>query len=164
MRKKPRRKPEKIVRPSPGPLPVRFGDRFAGQVLVFCDASRKRHGGLAVVIFADEDDSSPTALSRTVAATGSNELELQAVLFGLQQAAELFPGRRLALFTDNSDAATCLNRAREHGISSDPVLAGMLPDGEIASLLEHASIHWLKGHATCRGNILADELAGMAAT
>jgi prepilin-type processing-associated H-X9-DG protein len=161
----PRRRKNKAASPLHhlgGPLPARFGDRFAGQLLVFCDASRKRHGGLAAVLFFDGETVSVSA-SCTVPATGSNELELQANLFGLQQAERHFPGRPLAVFTDNQDAATRLNRASELGLAQDPALATMLHGLDLAGILAHASIHWVKGHSTCRGNVLADELAGAAA-
>lgn len=157
-----KRKLPPVVHLSPGPLPVRYGERFAGQLLVFCDASRKQHGGLAAVIFADPEQA-PLSLSRSVAACGSNELELQAAVFALEQAALHFPGRRLALFTDNSDAALRLATACEKGIAADPALAGLSPAGNLAALLATASVHWLKGHGSCRGNALADQLAGAAA-
>ena len=166
MTKPRKRRPPRRLHPSPGPLPRRFAERFAddfaGRLLVFCDASLKRHGGLAAVFFA-EPDQPPLGFSRSVAAAGSNELELQAALFALQQAALHFPGRRLALFTDNSDAALRLGNAAARGLAADPALGAMLPGVDLASLLAPASVHWLKGHATCRGNILADELAGAAA-
>jgi ribonuclease HI len=157
-----KRQPPRILHQSPGPLPDRFGERFAGQLLVFCDASRKRHGGLAAVLFANPEQP-PLSFSRRVTVTGSNELELRAALFALQQAALHFPGRRLALFTDNSDAASRLATACEHGAHADPGLLALVPVHELAALLAAASVHWLKGHGTCRGNTLADELAGAAA-
>ena len=162
MAKTRKRKQERLVHLSPGPLPVRFGERFAGQLLVFCDASQKRHGGLAAVLFPDPEQP-PLTFSLSVAAIGSNELELQAALFALHQAAQHFPGRRLALFTDNSDAASRLACACALGLEQDPALAAMAPTPDFAALLALASVHWLKGHATCRGNALADEIAGHAA-
>lgn len=161
----PKRRKKKPLREPPlstGPLPLRLSDRFAGQLLVFCDASRKQHGGLAAVIFAAADQL-PIKASQTVPAIGSNELELQAALFAILQAARNFPGRQFALFTDNTDAAIRLTRAKELGLADDPDLAAMLPGSDLVSGLAHASIHWLKGHSTCRGNALADELAGLAA-
>ena len=168
MTKHRKRRPPRRLHPSPGPLPRRFAERFAdalaGRLLVFCDASLKRHGGLGAVLFADPDpDQPPLSLSRSVTAAGSNQLELQAALFALQQAALHFPGQPLALFTDNSDAALRLSKAVQQGPAADPALAALLPDVDLAALLAPASVHWLKGHATCRGNILADELAGAAA-
>ena len=157
-----KRKPPGILHLSPGPLPARYGERFADQVLVFCDASRKRHGGLAAVLFPDPG-APPVSFSCTVTASGSNELELQAALFALEQAGLHFPGRRLALFTDNSDAALRLAAACQPGAEVDPALATMAPELDLAALLALASVHWLKGHGTCRGNALADELAGTAA-
>jgi ribonuclease HI len=161
----PKRRKKKLLRvlhQSTGPLPLRLADRFAGQLLIFCDASKKRHGGLAAVLFAG-DEQPPVTASQTVPAIGSNELELQAALFALLQAARHFPGRPFTLFTDNTDTAIRLSRVQVLGLAHDPDLVAMLPELDLAEGLAHASIHWLKGHSSCRGNTLADELAGAAA-
>lgn len=147
---------------SEGPLPARFGDAFAGQLLVFCDASRKRHGGLASVLFS-EANALPLTSTRTVPAIGSNELELQAALFALFHAGKHFPQRNLFLFSDNQDAVARLARAKDQGSESDPALASMLPELDLAGALARASFRWLKGHSSCRGNAIADELAAGAA-
>lgn len=161
----PRKRKKKTIRvmyQSAGPLPLRFASQFADRLLVFSDASMKRQGGLAAVLFGDHE-AAPLVATRSVPLTGSNELELQAALFAMQQAHQHFPGRQLALFSDNRDAVSRLSRGREHGLLDDPVLAGMLGDRGIPDILAHASIHWIKSHATCRGNTLADHHAGMAA-
>lgn len=161
----PRRRKKKIVRlihPSPGPLPARRSEEFSGKLLVFSDASRRKTGGLAAVLFPDPDGEAWIA-TRSVALTGSNELELQAALFAVQQARQAFPERALALFSDNHDAVLRLSRALEHGLNQDTELASMLAERAIATPLANMVVCWIKGHATCRGNLLADRYAAEAA-
>lgn len=161
----PRRRKKKnppLIYPSAGPLPWRLADRFAGCLLVFSDASQKRLGGIAAVLFGDADGE-PLVATRSLPAMGSNELELQAALFAIQQAQQHFPGRPYALFSDNQDTVSRLNRARSQGLVEDAELAQMLAAAEIAETLGEAEICWIKGHATCRGNILADQHATAAA-
>ena len=95
--------------------------------------------------------------------TGSNELELQAALFALEQARDLFPGQPLALFSDNQDAVVRLNQGKTHGLDQDPELHQMLGALDLVETLAHASVCWIKGHGSCRGNILADLHAAEAA-
>ena len=161
----PRRRKKKalrIIHQSAGPLPLRLAERFTGQLLVFSDASLKRTGGLAAVMFGDPE-SEPLVATRSVPPDGSNELELQAALFALQQARRHFPERPLALFSDNQDAVSRLNRAIESGLAQDEALGSMLAALEIAAPLDNALICWVKGHASCRGNTLADRHAAAAA-
>lgn len=159
-----KKKVARIPHQSSGPLPLRHAGQFPGHLLAFSDASLQRHGGLAAVLFTDEQpETLPRITSRSVDATGSNELELQAALFALQQAALHFPGRPIALFSDNQDAVGRLNRAREQGLSQDPALARMLRALGLADFPATASIRWIKGHGTCRGNTLADRYAAAAA-
>lgn len=161
----PKRRPKKkdrLLYPSVGPLPAKYAGRFAGHVLVFSDASEKRHGGQAAVIFADPAGE-PEIASRTTALIGSNEQELQAALFALQLAGNRFPEARLALFSDNLDAVNRLQRAKMLGLADDGELAQMLAGLDSAPLLERAEISWIKAHATCRGNRLADQHAALAA-
>jgi len=136
--------------------------RFANCRLIFCDASLKRHGGLAAVIFAAADGD-PLVTTCTVPVAGSNELELQAALFGLQQGHLYFPGEPVALFSDNRDAVDRLGRAKSLGLGQDPGLAKMLEALGIAAILDHATPCWVQAHATCRGNLLADQNASAAA-
>lgn len=162
----PRRRKKKIVRiihQSAGPLPLRLASQFDGCLLVFSDASQKRHGGLAAVLF-DDPESTPLISTRTVPVIGSNELELQAALFGLEQAQQHFPDRQFALFSDNQDAVTRLNRARTLGTTQDPELVQLLAEHGITTALANATICWIKGHSTCRGNTLADLHAAEAAS
>jgi ribonuclease HI len=162
----PRRRKKKIVRvihPSEGPLPLRLAPLHAGRLLVFSDASQKRHGGLAAVLF-DTPDSEALVRTRTVSANGSNELELQATLFALEQANQLFPGRPFTLFSDNQDAVVRLNRGKTLGLDQDPELLQRLAGFNLVETLANASICWIKGHSSCRGNILADLHAVEAAT
>jgi ribonuclease HI len=162
----PKRRKKKIVRiihQSAGPLPLRLAAQYADHLLVFSDASQKRHGGLAAVLF-DNPESEPLVSTRTVTIIGSNELELQAALFALAQAQQHFPGRQLALFSDNQDAVIRLARTQEKGSAQDPELLQMLAENGISSLLENATICWIKGHSTCRGNTLADIHAAEAAS
>ena len=133
---------------------------FSDLPLVFTDASRLRHGGLSVVLYADAA-SEPLAFARCVPLDGSNELELQAAIFGLEQAGLHFPGQTIALFSDNQDAITRLNRAKQLGIDQDVLLAEYFL--EIAGRLSLVSFHWIKGHGRCRGNALADTQARLAA-
>lgn len=162
-RKKPQPRPIAL---SDGPLPPRYGGRFDGCLLVFSDASLKRHGGLAAVLF-DGDGTAPRVGTRSVPAAGSNELELQAALFGLAQARAHFPGRPLALFADNQDAVLRLERAKASGLAQDPALGRMwaaLGGREgLAEMLADAALCWVKGHGKCRGNALADAHAATAA-
>lgn len=162
----PRRRPKKKARiqyQSTGPLPLRFADRFAGHILVFSDASEKRHGGQAAVIFADADGE-PQINSRTTPLIGSNEQELQAALFALHHAGAGFPDKPLALFCDNLDTVNRLQQAKMHGLGEDPELAQMLAEQQIIDgVLENTVITWIKAHATCRGNTLADHHAALAA-
>ncbi|HXE39939.1 MAG TPA: RNase H family protein [Azonexus sp.] len=159
-----KKKPVRIIHQSAGPLPLRLAARFADQLLVFSDASQKRHGGLAAVLFADPDpDAVPLIATQTVAPIGSNELELAAALFGLEQAQHHFPGRALTLFSDNLDTVTRLSRSRSLGLGQDPELAGMLEVREVTATLERSAFCWVQGHASCRGNALADQHAAAAA-
>lgn len=161
----PRKRPKKIIRqytPSPTPLPARLAPAFAGLLQVFSDASQRRHGGLAAVLFADAEGE-PLVATRTVAAQGSNELELQAALFALAQAREHFPDRPLALFADNREAIERLERAGRLGLAADPPLAALLAAEDLADMLAQCSFRWVRAHACCRGNLLADAAAAAAA-
>ena len=162
----PKRRKKKLVRvihQSVGPLPLRLAAQYASHLLVFSDASQKRHGGLAVVLF-DSPVSEARVVTQPVPIIGSNELELQAAVFALGEAQRQFPERRLALFSDNQDAVIRLRQFQGAGTGSDPVLSQMLAVQGIVSNLVNAEICWIKGHATCRGNTLADQHAGQAAS
>jgi ribonuclease HI len=162
----PARRKKKVVRvihPSVGPLPLKLAGGFAGFLLVFSDASCRRHGGLAAVLF-DDHEGEPLVATRTVAPGGSNELELSAAIFALEEAARLFPGRALALFSDNSDAVARLARAATLGLAQDAALQALCGGPGVASALASASFCWVRGHATCRGNTLADLHAAAAAS
>jgi ribonuclease HI len=162
MPRKRKKKAARTIHLSLGPLPLRIAGQFAGQLLVFSDASQNKHGGLAAVLF-DTPDQPAVVATQTVPRVGSNELELQAALFGLARAQQHFPGRQCTLFSDNQDAANRLSRAKTHGLAQDPELAGMLAEWEITSTLAIADIRWIKGHSSCRGNALADQHAAEAA-
>lgn len=163
MAKRRKKKAERVIHLSPGPLPRRLAERFPAGPLVFSDASQLRHGGLAAVLFLDHD-SEPLIATRSVPADGSNALELQAALFALSEAHRHFPSQPFALFADNRDAVDRLNRAKTAGLAQDPALAAMSGATNLETLLAAASIHWVQGHATCRGNALADEQARVAAS
>lgn len=161
----PKRRKKKIVRPvypSVEPLPLRLAPRYAAQLQVFSDASQNRHGGLAAVLFSTPDSEAVFRM-RTVAMTGSNELEFQAALFALEQARLLFPERPLALFSDNQDAVIRLNQGKTANLEHDPELKQQLDQLDLGSTLANATICWIKGHGNCRGNILADQYAAEAA-
>ena len=161
----PRKRQKKAVRlytPSVAPLPDRLAPDFAGLLQVFSDASQRRHGGLAAVLF-DTPEAEPLVLTRTVALRGSNELELQAALFALAQAREHFPGRPLALFSDNRDAIDRLDRASRQGLASDHGLAALLAADDLSGMLALSTFRWVRAHASCRGNLLADQQATLAA-
>lgn len=162
MPKRRKRKIERVIHLSAGPLPRRLAGRFAGCPLVFSDASLKHLGGLAVVIFADPE-SEPQIATRTVPATGSNALELQAVLFALATARAEYPEQSLVLFSDNQDAVIRLNRALLEGLEQDDELARMLDDFDMAGALNKVEFVWIKGHGSCRGNSIADRHAAEAA-
>lgn len=161
MAQKHRKKPARIRHLSSTPLPAKLQAQYTG-LLVFSDASRKYCGGLAAVLFATPE-AAPHTASLSVPLYGSNELELTALLFGLRQADLHFPGTPLTLFSDNSDAVERINRAKTQGIDQDPLLEAQYGGPDLATLLERSTIRWIKGHAACRGNALADELAGLAA-
>lgn len=157
------RKPAAPIHLSAGPLPERLMTDFAGYRLLFTDASRLRHGGLSVVLYADPA-SEPAVFTRSVALDGSNKLELQAAVFGLEQASRLYPGQAVALFSDNRDALAWLA-----GIQSSPpcepgnIGAAGIPGTALHAQLAHTTLHWIKGHGRCRGNALADRHARLAA-
>lgn len=148
---------------SAGPLPERLALRFPDQTLLFTDASRLRHGGLAAIIYRSAD-AEPEIFTRSVPLDGSNELELQAAIFGLQRAALLLPELPFALFSDNQDAVVRLTRVKQSGASQDQQLTSLFPDTDFDSLLRHASLSWVQGHGRCRGNALADANARSAAS
>lgn len=161
----PRKRPKKTNRPttpSPAPLPARLAPAFADLLQVFSDASQRRHGGLAAVLFADAG-AEPLVTTRTIAVQGSNELELLAALFALAQARAHFPGRQLALFSDNRDAIDRLDRASRQGLAGDPALAALLAANGLTDMLAVSTFRWVRAHATCRGNLLADAAAAAAA-
>jgi len=160
-----RRRKKKIVHspfPSVGALSRRLAGRFGGRRLVFSDASLQRHGGLAAVLFADEDGE-PQVGTRTVTPAGSNELELLAALFALEEAGRLYPGQAVALFSDNQPAVDRLSRAWTQGLAADPGLAVLLAARGIVPAECPAVFCWVPGHGSCRGNLLADLHARAAA-
>lgn len=162
MTKRRKKKVAPTVHLSAGPLPERLALRFPDQALLFTDASRLRHGGLAAVIYRSAE-AQPEIFTRSVSLDGSNELELQAAVFGLQQAARLLPEQSFALFSDNQDAIVRLTRVKQSGAAQDRQLASLFPDTDCDTLLRHASLSWVQGHGRCRGNALADEQARLAA-
>lgn len=159
-RRKPKR-PDQLPL-SIGPLPARISPNFAGQRLVFCDASRLLHGGLAAVLF-EECDQAPHIATRSIPAHPSNDLELHAAVFALQTANQVFGGLPFVLFSDNSDAIERLRKTQQLGVEQDEKLREMFPEHDLMALLLPASLHWIKGHGRCRGNALADEYARQAA-
>ena len=163
MAKKRKKKTLRVIYQSLGPLPLRLAEKYAGQALVFSDASAKRQGGLAAVLFSDPLAEAVVA-TQTVPLDASNALEFQAVLFALAQAAIHFSGRPFALLTDNQDAAERLKRAQLLGLGQDAELAENVTRLGIAEAFTQASIGWVKGHSNCRGNTLADQYAGEAAS
>ena len=152
-----------VIYLSAGPLPEKLAARFAGHLLVFSDASCRRHGGLAAVLF-DDHEGEPLVATRTVALDGSNELELSAAVFALEEAARRFPGRPPALFSDNSDAVARLTRAATLGLAQDATLQAMCVAPGVAAALAGTSFCWVRGHGSCRGNALADLHAAAAAS
>ena len=157
-----KRKPPAPLPLSIGPLPAKLSEQFAGQRLVFSDASRQHHGGLAAVLFTEGNDASHIA-TLSVPLAGSNELELRAAVFALQTASIAFAGMPFALFSDNSDAIKRLQRAQGQGSASDAGLSQMFSGADLDTLLGPVSLYWIKGHGRCRGNALADEQARRAA-
>ena len=157
-----KRKPSAPLPLSIGPLPAKLTEQFAGQRLVFSDANRLQHGGLAAVLFEHSDTASHIA-TRSIPAGPSNELELRAAVFALQTASQVFAGAPFALFADNSDAIERLQQAQCRGSEHDGALQAMFPNDDLNALLAPASLHWIKGHGRCRGNALADEQARLAA-
>ena len=147
---------------STAPLPARLMPGFSDLPLVFTDASRLRHGGLSVVLYADAA-SEPLAFARCVPLDGSNELELRAAVFGLEQADRLYPGLAFALFSDNIDAIKRLARAKALGSARDAELGERFPGLPLDAWLAQANLNWIKGHGACRGNALADTQARAAA-
>jgi hypothetical protein len=84
-------------------------------------------------------------------------------LFALAQARLHFPGRPLALFSDNRDAIDRLDRACRQGLAADPALAARLAVDNLAGMLALSRFRWVRAHASCRGNLLADRHAALAA-
>lgn len=162
MARKRKKQAVRLIHPSIGPLPNKLAGRFADRLLVFSDASRRRHGGLAAVLF-DDHAGEPIVAARSVALAGSNELELLAAIFALEEAVRRFPARPVALFSDNSDALARLTRAATLGLAQDAPLAALCGAPGVAAVLAGASFNWVRGHAGCRGNLLADLHAAAAA-
>lgn len=135
---------------------------YPGKLLVFTDASKKHRAAIAAVLFPDQAGE-PIVATQAMPMIGSNELELQAVLYGLFQAQLSFPDRPLALFSDNQDAIARLGRAKVLGLAQDPALSCIFPELAMEQALNLASFRWVKGHHYCRGNRLADECAGQVA-
>jgi ribonuclease HI len=162
LRRRKAKKPEQPVRSSIGPLPDKIAGEYPGKLLVFTDASKKNRAAIAAVLFPDQTGE-PVVVTQAMPMIGSNELELQAVLYGLFQAQLSFPDRPLALFSDNQDAIVRLSRAKELGLEQDPALPDVLPELEMEQALSLASFRWVKAHHYCRGNRLADECAGRLA-
>lgn len=162
MAKRRKKKAAPLIHLSAGPLPPRLAERHAGCRLIFSDASQLRHGGLAAVLFADADSEAQVA-TRSVPVIGSNELELQAALFALEEVSRHFPGQPAALFSDNLDAITRLGRAKAQGSAQDGALVERFPGLDIDALLLTVEICWVPGHGRCRGNALADQHARSAA-
>lgn len=162
MARRRKKKSPPLIHQSVGPLPVKIASLYLGQALVFSDASRKNHGGLAAVLFA-ASETAPLILTRCVDLIDSNQLELMAALFALQQTATHFPGQQFTLFSDNTDAVLRLNRAKALGPAADPALAKIWPGLDLENSLRLASFRWIRGHASCRGNTLADEYARKSA-
>lgn len=154
------------LRASTGPLPEKIAGEYHGQLLVFTDASKRRQAAIAAVLFPDHAGE-PVVLTELVPMIGSNELELQGVLYGLLQAWMLFPGRPIALFSDNQDAIARLNRAKITGVEKDTALVAIFPGLSTVQALQEvvrlASFRWVKAHHYCRGNLLADAAAGKIA-
>ena len=162
MSKRRKKQASPVTHLSSGPLPVRLMPGFGDLPLVFTDASRLRHGGLSVVLYADAA-SEPLAFARCVPLDGSNELELRAAVFGLEQADRLYPGLAFALFSDNIDAIKRLARAKALGSARDAELGERFPGLPLDAWLAQANLNWIKGHGACRGNALADAQARAAA-
>lgn len=162
MAKRRKKKIVRLIHLSAGPLPSRIASLYADLPLVFSDASLKRQGGIAAVLFATAD-SPPMIASQSQPLTGSNELELQASLFAMQQAAQHFPGLAFALFSDNQDAIERLQQAQNSSLEDDSALSALLCAHELHDVLQRVQFRWIKGHATCRGNHLADQHARQAA-
>jgi ribonuclease HI len=159
------RKKKKSVReyyPSAGPLPLRFADRYANHMLVFSDASLKKHGGLASIIF-QTTESSPHISTRTVEPSGSNRLELAALLFAWDHSMDVEAEAKRALFSDNQDAITRLKQAQMHGTHQDVELHLLLEQQKHRLTFDNIEFCWIKGHGCCRGNLLADQNARHAA-
>lgn len=162
MAKRRKKKAAPLIHLSAGPLPPRLAERHADRRLIFSDASQLRHGGLAAVLFADADSEAQVA-TRSVPVIGSNELELQAALFALEEVGRHFPGQPAALFSDNLDAVTRLGRAKAQGSAQDGALVERFPGLDIDALLLMVDVCWIPGHGRCRGNALADLHARSAA-
>ena len=162
MSKRRKKQASPVTHLSSGPLPARLMPGFGDLPLVFTDASRLRHGGLSVVLYADAA-SEPLAFARCVPLDGSNELELRAAVFGLEQADRLYPGLAFALFSDNIDAIKRLARAKALGSARDTELGERFPGLPLDAWLAQANLNWIKGHGACRGNALADAQARAAA-
>ena len=158
-----KKKIQRTIFLSTGPLPSKIAEIYAEHLLIFSDASLLHQGGIAAVLF-ETPEAEPIIATKSVAITGSNELELEAAIFALQQGELLFPDRQAVLFTDNQDAEKRLNLYKEQGFSGDPALAQMISTTGNATPFRSCKIRWIKGHATCRGNNLADTHARIAAT
>jgi ribonuclease HI len=145
-----------------GALPDRLLNQVQDQRLIFTDASLQHHGGLAAVLF-ESNASEPEIVSATVPPLGSNQLEFQALLFGLTAGHRHFSGQPFVLFSDNHDAVVRIQTAISRGLQHDPGVSALAHSLGFPTVLESFSVRWIKSHATSRGNQLADLHARKAA-
>ena len=111
-----------VDRAAPGPTDARL------QQPPWCSAMPAGYAmaGLSAVLYADAAGEL-LAFARSVPLDGSNELELGAAVFGLEQADRLYPGMAFALFSDNLDAIRRLARAKMLGCALDAELGERFP-------------------------------------
>lgn len=159
---KKKKKTVHVVYPSAGPLPTRIAEKYPDHMLIFSDASMKKFGGLACVIFLTAE-STPLISTRTVEPSGSNNLELAALLFAWNQSMHFQTEAKRALFSDNQDAITRLNLASSKGLDQDADLRQLIEQQEHKLAFDNIEFCWVKGHGNCRGNLLADLNASQAA-
>lgn len=130
---------------------------------IFTDGSCRDSGGLGAVIM-HPDLPKPKLCKSTTITDDSHTIEFRAALFGLKSAIREFPKEEMSLFLDNQGVVALLRRLKEGELSVkhlSPKLRKFI-DFDLCHTLGKTSIFWVKGHASCEGNRLADRCAGNA--
>jgi hypothetical protein len=89
MAKKRKKKVVRFIYQSVGPLPLRLAGHYAGLPMVFSDASAKRCGGLAAVLFGDTN-AEAIITTQSVPLDASNALSFRRPCLPCRKRASIF--------------------------------------------------------------------------